>query len=330
MHLTCIGSETTGSSIDGDAAAGAWTRQAELVFVVGAPRSGTTWLQAMLGSHPCVATGPETHYFKMMSPVATVFARKLPRPVGLDQYLSAEEFYAAVADLFHRVASKVPAPRGPRLFFLEKTPEHALCAPFILRCLPRARFIHLVRDGRHVAASLIRAHSNWDKPDEACSASIAIQVWQNSVEAARRIPELLAGRDHYREVRYEDLRRSPQQGLTALLEWLQLPVHDGLIQEMVARNDLEKTRRNRRFDAISLPGKEQPSPGGTEPEVFFGKAAIAPEGFDLTRLQEYQCYRLAGELLAALGYCAPCPRVPWWAALACSWKLRSWLRLPPV
>lgn len=307
-----------------------WTRQAEFVFLVGSPRSGTTWLQAMLGSHPSVATGPETHFFKMMSPVGTVFARKLPRPVGLQQYLSADEFHAAFADLFHRIASTVPAPQGPRCYFLEKTPEHALCAPLILRCFPRARFIHLVRDGRHVAASLIRAHSKWDKPDESCSATIAIQVWRKSVLAAREIPELLHDRAHYQEVRYEDLRRAPQQGLTALFNWLQLPTEAGLVEEIIARNDLETSRRNGRFEAISQPGKNQPTPGGKEPEVFFGKGTIGPDHFDLTRLQEYQCYRLAGALLQSLGYCTPRPRIPWWATLACSWKVRGLLRLSPV
>ena len=124
-----------------------WTREAELVFLVGAPRSGTTWLQAMLGSHPAIATGPETHFFKMMSSVESGFTHKLPRPVGLDQYLTPDEFYSMVADVFHRVISRVPPPRGPQFYFLEKTPEHAPYAGFILRCFPqRGSFIYCATD----------------------------------------------------------------------------------------------------------------------------------------------------------------------------------------
>ena len=32
----------------------------DLVFIVGSPRSGTSWLQQMLGSHPEIATPTET------------------------------------------------------------------------------------------------------------------------------------------------------------------------------------------------------------------------------------------------------------------------------
>src|SRR5579859_5410783 len=33
------------------------------IFLVGCPRSGTTWLQIVLGSHPAIATVRETHLF---------------------------------------------------------------------------------------------------------------------------------------------------------------------------------------------------------------------------------------------------------------------------
>lgn len=33
------------------------------IFIVGAPRSGTTWLQLMLARHPAISTCQETHLF---------------------------------------------------------------------------------------------------------------------------------------------------------------------------------------------------------------------------------------------------------------------------
>jgi hypothetical protein len=150
------------------------------------------------------------------------------------------------------------------------------------------------------------------------------------VQAARGIPELLATPGHYRELRYEDLRHSPRDGLGQLLDWLELPTDARLIDEMVARNELETIRRNKKFDAISRPSTQGANAGASEPEVFFGKAAVGHHSFGLTRLQEYQCYRICGRLLEELGYCVPCPPVPWWARLACSWKLRSLLGLGPV
>ena len=306
-----------------------WTAAARKVFIVGSPRSGTTWLQAMLASHPCVATGPETAFFKTVSAMEASFLEKVPRPAGLAQYLTREEFYAALADLFHHATSKVPAPEGPCRYFVEKTPEHCYFAPLILRCLPGARFIHLLRDGRHVVASLLRAGREWDNRSPAGSAAVAAEVWGRSVRAARQIPALLPDPEDYREVRYEDLRCAPHEQLQRLLIWLGLPADSSLVEAVVARNELEKVRQSHGFDAIRRPGPGGAS-AGAEPEGFFGSGAIRPESFGLTRLQEYQCCRVFGPLLHELGYCPRVPAVPWWATLACSWKVRRLLRLPQV
>ena len=181
-----------------------------------------------------------------------------------------------------------------------------------------------------MAASLIRAHNNWTTPEVAFNTTVAIRVWRLSVLAARAIPDLVSNPLQYREVRYEDLRRAPTQELRDVFEWLKLPTSDTMVNEIVAGNDLEKTRRDGRFEAISRPRKASPSAANNEPTTFFGKGAIEPDGFDLTRLQQFQCYRIAGDLLQSLGYCIDRPRAPLWAVAACSWKLRKILRLKPV
>src|SRR5205085_953700 len=38
---------------------------ANLLFVVGCPRSGTTWIQRLLATHPCVRTGQESDLFDL-------------------------------------------------------------------------------------------------------------------------------------------------------------------------------------------------------------------------------------------------------------------------
>jgi hypothetical protein len=37
------------------------------VFIVGAPRSGTTWLQAMIGAHPSICTTDELKLFNLFT-----------------------------------------------------------------------------------------------------------------------------------------------------------------------------------------------------------------------------------------------------------------------
>ena len=36
-----------------------------MVFLVGCPRSGTTWLQKLLASHPRIRSGEESHFFSL-------------------------------------------------------------------------------------------------------------------------------------------------------------------------------------------------------------------------------------------------------------------------
>src|SRR4051812_2800803 len=50
-------------------------RPAPPIFIVGVPRSGTTLLSAMLGAHPRLVCGPETHFFHQ-------FGRRDPRAFG--------------------------------------------------------------------------------------------------------------------------------------------------------------------------------------------------------------------------------------------------------
>ncbi len=304
---------------------GQWTRHAELVFLVGAPRSGTTWLQAMLGSHPSVATGPETHFFKMMGKVADVFDEKMFRHVGPREYFTADEFHHALADLFHVMISKIPAPSGPRLFLLEKTPEHCFAAPLILRCFPNARFIHLLRDGRHVVHSLIKTRE-WA---DGFSATMAARVWQDCVTAARAIPTLLANPADYCEVRYEEVRKAPREQMQRLFGWLGLEIDTAELDAIIARNELGEVKRAKSLAAIRRPGDATGS-GYAEPAGFFGEGSTGKESLKLTRLQEYQCYRIFGPMLHELGYIDRMPRVPLWATVLSSWKLRRLLRLAPV
>jgi hypothetical protein len=325
MHLTHNGCDPTAPTIEREPAPRQWARDAELVFIVGSPRSGTTWLQAMLGSHPAIATGPETHFFRMMGKVSDVFDEKMFRQVGPREYFTPEEFHEALANLFQAMISKVPAPHGPRRLFLEKTPEHCHWASLILRCFPEARFIHLLRDGRHVVHSLIKARE-WA---DGFSATMAARVWKDSVTAARAIPALLANKADYCEVRYEDLRREPREHVKRIFGWLELEIGTAELDTIIAKNELAGARRARTLPSIRRPGSNEAS-GYTEPAGFFGEGSTDARSFGLTRLQEYQCYRTFGALLHNLGYVDQIPRVPLWATLLSSWKLRHVLRLGQV
>ena len=125
--------------------------QDRLVFLIGAPRSGTTLLARMLGAHSQIHGRAEPH---LITPIAHLgyfgkvqkapydpnnveqaireIVAELPR--GEAGYLDAlraytDAMYAQLMEL---------APAGKR-FFLDKTPAYALVLPVPHQALPAAR-----------------------------------------------------------------------------------------------------------------------------------------------------------------------------------------------
>jgi hypothetical protein len=107
------------------------------VFVVGSPRSGTTFLGRSLGSLPGFIDLGEVAPFKAAIPELALDARRAsPR---LRRVLTRARRLALVGGL------------RP----VEQTPETAFVLPAALEAFPEARVVHAVRDGRDVAASLL-------------------------------------------------------------------------------------------------------------------------------------------------------------------------------
>lgn len=281
---------------------GEWARDLALVFLVGSPRSGTTWLQAMLACHCEISTGPETGFFSAFSRADAAFARGADRRVGLSEYWSADQYRQIVEDLFSSLIAKLPPPPSPPRYFLEKSPQHCQHAEFILRIFPEARFIHLIRDARAVVASMLHASTGWGRDWAPRTVADATGVWMRSVEAGRRIKQQVGHPDQYWEVRYEDLRRDPEGHLARIFAWLGLPAEESLIRAAADANAIERVRGSARpFASIPLgPGEgaqREAYPGG-----FIGPAPCAPEDVELTRPQRLRVEDLAGRWLVALGY----------------------------
>jgi len=201
--------------VSGAAAAG---RPDGPVFVVGAPRSGTTLLRAMLNRHPRLALCDETFFFYWVAQRRRVFgdlADSARRARAVDRFLETRRIGRLGLDLealrahLHREATSYPRflreliafyaraqgkPRGG-----EKTPQHAQVAATLLDWYPDATLIHLVRDPRDVVASLRRMP--WGSGSPCADAAL----WRDCVagaEACERDPRFLL-------VRYETLIERP-------------------------------------------------------------------------------------------------------------------------
>jgi sulfotransferase family protein len=196
-----------------------------LVFVIGSPRSGTTFLAGAIGSLPG---------FVDLGEVAPVKAA-VPELAALSPPEAARRLRRILA-----VARRVGLVGSVRA--VEQTPELAHVAAALPIAFPEAVVIHIVRDGRDVVCSLLekpwlkREHPSaddaglpygsyarfWVEPDRRAEfetsndARRAAWVWRSYVTAARSAPGAV-------EVRYEEVATDPDGVARAIAPQLGAP-----------------------------------------------------------------------------------------------------------
>jgi hypothetical protein len=241
-----------------------------LTFVVGAPRSGTSFTAQSLGAQPGWVDLGEVPLLKAAIP-------------GLVDKPNADQS-RSVRRIVQRVRTLGLA-RGLR--GVEQTPETAFVLAAALTAFPQAQAVHVMRDGRDVVCSLIergwfradrgglddarRAYGAytrfWVEPERSeefarvSEARRAAWAWRRYVRAVRTVPERVV------ELRYESLVRQPDV-------------------------EAERVAADLRGDGAAL-------------AAAFGRAHGSSLGRwrrDLTSEQVRDVEDEAGELLAELGY----------------------------
>jgi hypothetical protein len=288
---------------------------ANLVFVVGCPRSGTTWVQRLLASHTRVRTGQESDVFDLyIGPQLQVWRRELEinssgrGGVGLGCYFRDEEYVRILKryalDLLEPMVGSLEAGE----LFVEKTPSHVLFTSEIVTLLPRARFVHVLRDARDTVASLVSASRSWGATWAPSNARRATAMWIQHVRAAQAAATTL-GPSRFHEVRYEHLHTDGERTLRGLIEWLGLAWSDAELKAAMARNRPEEARRGGGTQ-IPLGGAfaERMGPVVKEPPGFIRKAQVGAWREDLSLLDRFWVWRIGHSTMAHCGY--PWP-VPW-------------------
>jgi hypothetical protein len=204
-------------------------------FVVGCHRSGLTLLRAMCESHPDVAIAPESRWLLTARPArveAFTPARFVEQIYADDQFRRWGVSRAAVELSFHATPPRTyvdavrhvytlwAAQRG-RGRYGDKTADHVLGLDIITTLFPEARVVHVVRDGRDVAASFLEL--GWSDTIEH-----AALHWRQRVLQGRHARDLL-GPVRYHEVRYEDLVMEPERTLRQVCQAIALPFHPAML-----------------------------------------------------------------------------------------------------
>ena len=246
----------------------------KLIFVVGAQRSGTNWVQQIIASHPDVASVPsESHLFSHgIAPLVERFhhgAAGSPKTGSI--YLDRAALRDMLRTLCDRVFRETVATIRPGATWLvERTPLHAHHLDLIGWIYPEAPIVHILRDGRDVARSqLSQPWGPTTMPD-------AARAW---VAAVRDVRASQPGLAHLYEIRYERLLTTPATEVERLFAAAGLRSDDAILARAVA--------------VAAIPVNVD----GAMPAVADGKWRIA-----LTQ-EQLQAFDMVGaEALAANGY----------------------------
>ena len=208
----------------------------ELVFLVGLPRSGTTWLQKLLGNHPDIGTAQESHLFNhFLGSQITAWDHMMAFEdgrggIGVPAYQKEGEFL----DMLHRqvrdvLASSDEYAKGS--VFVEKTPDHIRHILDIQRVLPESRIVLMMREPADIIESMLSAGSGWGRhwaPGSIVSAIRLCYYFSRKANADYK----LADQSKIHIVRYEDLRADTSSVLKTLLQFLDVCSEDNSIELM--------------------------------------------------------------------------------------------------
>lgn len=263
------------------------------LFALGVRRSGTTLLRLILDRSAGIAIPDESHFIPQL-------AHRHRAPVDRDRFLEdlrrlrtlprwnlspneVEPLVSpgmatgeAIGAIFAAYAAKHGKPRWG-----DKTPAYMRHLPLLERLFPGAIFVHLIRDGRDVALSLLslgegvvaRTGAN---PESAAGAGLQ---WSTEIRDARALGRRV-GPARYLEIRYEELVAEPATVVEAVCTFAGLPFEPAMLEPSEA--EIAKRPHHRRL--VEPPSKRR-------------DWSTEMSGADVRSFEA-----IAGPLLAELGY----------------------------
>ncbi|MEO8091761.1 MAG: sulfotransferase [bacterium] len=279
------------------------------IFIVGVARSGTTLLRLMLDAHPDLAIPPETHFIPQViracersdDPASAALEVITTHRRWPDFGLDAEQLRARLES--HRDLGPGDALRAfyglyaaqhQKRRWGDKSTNYVRKMRPISRVLPEARYVHLIRDGRDVALSLVDVHFG---PETIAGAA---EKWSSEITRARRQSRRLP---HYTEVRYEQLVADPEPMLRSVCEAMALPWDDAILnyQERAGGRIAEIARDFDRAAGDAVPAEVRAGhQANVSKPLQASRAARWRSEMSAADLARFE--RIAGETLDDLGY----------------------------
>ena len=201
--------------------------QNRMIFVIGSPRSGSTMLQRMLGSHNDIYTHPEPH---IVTPLAHLGFYTNIEKAPYDHINAAEaikeyveelpdkdnDYYDACAAYLDVLYGRMLDKSGKKMM-LDKTPAYALVLPFLTRVYKDAKFIVLSRHPLAIFSSYANSFFDGDF-DAALTFNNIVGRYVPAIAAFLKQTDV-----SFHHVQYEQLVSSPEHEMSQIFNFLGLP-----------------------------------------------------------------------------------------------------------
>ena len=191
--------------------------QMKPVYIGGCMRSGTTLLGAVLGGHSQIICIPEARFIAETWPdylreqdVRLAWNRLRRHPQMIKQWMfTPEELHTMETGLdqltdYRSLVEKMVAVYAARsgksgcAYWVDHTTKNVMRAQVLLEIFPDARFIHIIRDGRAAANSMLKASFG------PCTARQAAGKWACEVACNYAVQQILNRPEHFFNIHYED------------------------------------------------------------------------------------------------------------------------------
>jgi hypothetical protein len=256
------------------------------IIIGGCGRSGTTLLRVILDSHFNLACGPESGLFTPTPIDIAEISYRFDIPLGktveiFNNCKVRGEFIQEYLSYYARANNKKR--------WVEKSPKNITQLDYIFSVFPRAKFIHMLRDGRDVSCSL-RFHPRFKTVNGTIQKTNIVNPFINGVK--RWFYDINSSRSYWSDprllaVKYEDLVASPLTTLQKVMTFIHEPWDSNLLTH-------EKFKSPSRSDYKNLQNPETQKP--------LYKNALNRWQREMSEPEKDLFKAIAGDLLVELGY----------------------------
>ena len=238
------------------------------VFIIGSGRSGTTLLRTILNNHPDIIIPPETFGFRN-GLIKFKCLQHLPWNIlaerVINTYEGGKEFFLweinlnevyekakildnnnrSLADLIHLIFHGYLNAKDPSAkIWGDKTPLNTFYLDWVYKTFPKAKFINMIRDGRDVVSSLIKAKLT-NVRNGCLRWNLAInnsQYFQSKIDS-----------NQFLNIYYENLVTDPNRTVNSICNFLNIPFEEKLLKNSKNISSMHEVKYYEHFKNLLNP-----------------------------------------------------------------------------